>query len=114
MPLVLQWVRSSKTMTRHLFHVVWGGLFEELVGRGLQSVVTVLQRDYFFRADDAWDASWRTAPDCCMPGTGVGFLLHKNPGTMPHLLPSVKMPARAHMVWQSSFRNGSSGSCLKA
>eukprot|EP00439_Symbiodinium_sp_Y106_P065437 s647_g10.t1 len=72
MPLVLQWVRSSKTMTRHLFHVVWGALFEELVGRGLQSVVTVLQRDYFFRADDAWDASWRTAPDCCMPGTGVG------------------------------------------
>ena len=102
MPLVLQWVRSSKTMTRHLFHVVWRALFEELVGRGCKASLRSCSGTTFSvqMMPGTQAGALRQTAACLEP---VSVLLHKNPGTMPHLLPSVKMPARAHMVWQEQL-----------
>ena len=72
-PFVLQWSRLSKTMPKYLFHVVWTGIFAELVRQGESSAVKALQRQYFFEdAADVWDAPWRSGADCIMPGTDAG------------------------------------------
>ena len=67
--LLLRWFRLSRYMPAYLFHLVWTCLFRSL---GEHPIVAPLQRQYFHKTHELWDAHWRAAPDRIMPGTAVG------------------------------------------
>ena len=77
LPLILQWCRLTRYMTKFCFSVLWKCLFKHLALAGHEEVCTSLQEHYFHSTGAAgdspmWDAPWRAAPDRIMLGTSAG------------------------------------------